>query len=144
MSGDSPPRDSALGPSPAARTERLRPTELAARWLAAIVESSDDAILSKDLEGTITSWNRGAERMFGFTAAEAVGQSIRIIIPDDRLGEEDEVLETIRRGDSIERFETVRRRKDGHRIAISLTVSPVKDESGAIVGASKIARDVSL
>ena len=144
MSGDPPPPDTALDPSPAARTERLRHTELAARWLAAIVESSDDAILSKDLDGTITSWNRGAERMFGFTAAEAVGQSIRIIIPDDRLGEEDEVLDTIRRGDSIERFETVRRRKDGHRIAISLTVSPVKDASGAIVGASKIARDVSL
>jgi PAS domain S-box-containing protein len=122
---------------------RLRDSEFASRWLAAIVESSDDAIVSKNLEGIITSWNRGAERMFGYTAADAVGRSIRLIIPDERHVEESMLLETIRRGGSLENFETVRRRKDGSRLTISLTVSPVRDGSGAIVGASKIARDVT-
>src|SRR5438270_4069130 len=107
---------------------------------AAIIESSDDAILSKDLSGTILSWNHGAERLFGYTAAEAVGQSITLIIPDDRLTEEPAILEKIRRGDRIRSFETVRQRKDGSLVDISLTISPIKDSDGRIVGASKIAR----
>jgi PAS domain S-box-containing protein len=111
--------------------------------LGAIVESSDDAIVSKDLNGVITSWNRAAERMFGYTAAEAIGRPIRIIIPAERQSEEDEVLRRIRRGDSVDHFETIRVRKDGSRIPISLTVSPIRDASGTVIGASKIARDIS-
>jgi PAS domain S-box-containing protein len=111
--------------------------------LASIVRFSDDAIVSKLLDGTITSWNLAAERMFGYSAAEAVGQSIKLIVPRDRWGEEDEVLARLSRGEVIDHFETVRQRKDGSRFEISLTVSPVKDESGRIVGASKIARDIS-
>ena len=110
--------------------------------LAAIVEYSDDAILSKDLNGIIASWNRGAERMFGYSASEVIGQSIAIIIPPDRLHEEEKVLASIRAGVPIE-METVRRRKDGSLIDISLKVSPVKDDQGRISGASKIARDIS-
>jgi PAS domain S-box-containing protein len=117
--------------------------EDAKAWLAAIVESSDDAILSKTLEGIIISWNAGATRLFGFTAAEAIGQPIRILIPDDRQHEEDTILACIRRGERIEHFETVRRRKDGSLAEISLTVSPVRGEQGTIIGASKIARDIS-
>src|SRR5687767_109138 len=111
--------------------------------LAAIISSSDDAIVSKDLDGTIRSWNRAAELLFGYTAAEAVGRSIRIIIPADRQAEEDELLARIGRGESIEHFETIRRRKDGTLIPISLTVSPVRNEFGQVVGISKIARDLS-
>jgi len=121
----------------------LNEFETAVRRLAAIVESSDDAIVSKDLTGTIMSWNRAAERMFGYTAAEALGKSIRIIIPADRQSEEDEVLSRIGRGESIEHFETIRQRKDGTLLPISLTVSPIRDTSGRVVGASKIARDIS-
>lgn len=115
----------------------------AAHRLAAIVESSDDAIVSKDLEGTITSWNRAAERIFGYTAAEAIGQSIRIIIPADRQREGDVVLDLVRRGEQIDHFETIRRRKDGTLLSISLTVSPIRDSGGVITGASKIARDIT-
>ena len=111
--------------------------------LASIVDSSDDAIVSKDLHGIITSWNAAAERMFGYTALEMVGQSIRRIIPDDRQLEEDEVLSRIRRGERVEHYETIRRRKDGTLLPVSLTVSPIKTADGTIVGASKIARDVS-
>src|SRR4051794_15198731 len=111
--------------------------------LAAIVESSDDAIVSKDLNGIITSWNRGATELFGYTAEEAIGQSITIVIPPERLREEDMVLGRIRRGERIEHFDTVRRRKDGTLVPISLTVSPIKDAAGTIVGASKIARNIS-
>lgn len=111
--------------------------------LAAIVESSDDAIVSKTLDGVITSWNPGAERIFGYTAAEAVGRSISLIIPDDRKTEEDEVLARVRRGDRVDHFETIRQTKDGRRIPISLTVSPVRNASGTIVGASKVARDIT-
>jgi PAS domain S-box-containing protein len=111
--------------------------------LAAIVESSDDAIVSKNLDGIITSWNRAAERMFGYTSAEAVGQPILLIIPRDRMSEEDFVLSQIRSGRSLDHFETIRRRKDGTLIDVSLTVSPVRGASGTIVGASKIARDIS-
>jgi PAS domain S-box-containing protein len=112
-------------------------------WLAAIVESSDDAIVSKDLNGIITSWNRGAQELFGYTSEEAVGRSITILIPPERLAEEDMVLGKIRRGERLEHFETVRRRKDGTLVHISLTVSPIRDADGTIVGASKIARNVS-
>src|SRR5437764_8785051 len=111
--------------------------------LAAIVSSSDDAIISKNLDGTIATWNQAAERMFGFTAAEAIGKSIRILIPPDRMAEEDEVLSRIREGQSVEHFETVRQRKDGSSIDISLTVSPIRSATGEVVGASKIARDIT-
>jgi PAS domain S-box-containing protein len=111
--------------------------------LIAIVESSDDAIVSKDLNGVIESWNRGAERVFGYTASEAIGQPITILLPPDRLDEEPGILQRIRRGDRIDHYETVRRRKDGTLIDISLTVSPVRDSTGRIVGASKIARDIT-
>ncbi len=111
--------------------------------LAAIVASSDDAIVSKDLDGVILTWNNGAERIFGYMADEAVGKSIRIIIPADRQAEEDNVLARIRAGLTVDHFETVRRHKDGHAIDVSVTVSPVRNRAGEIVGASKIARDVS-
>ena len=111
--------------------------------IAAIVESSDDAIVSKDLNGFVTSWNRGAERLFGYTEAEMVGEHIRRIIPSDRLSEEDFVLGQVRLGLRVHHFETLRRRKDGTMVEISLSVSPVLDENGTIVGASKIARDIS-
>ena len=115
----------------------------AALRLAAIVESSEDAIVSKDLNGIITSWNQGAERLFGYTAEEAVGRSITILIPPERLSEEDVVLSNIRRGQRVDHFDTVRCRKDGSRMDVSLTVSPIRDKDGTIVGASKIARDIS-
>jgi PAS domain S-box-containing protein len=111
--------------------------------LAAIVESSDDAILSKDLNGVIQTWNRGAERMFGYTADEAIGRNITMIIPEERLPEETEVLTRVRAGLSVEHFETVRKRKDGRPIDISLTVSPIRGAKGEIIGASKIARDIT-
>ena len=111
--------------------------------LASIVENSDDAIVSKNLDGIITSWNRGAERVFGYTAEEAVGQPITIVIPADRQSEERKILTRIRRGERIDHFETVRQRKHGSLIVVSLTVSPVKNAEGKIVGASKIARDIT-
>ena len=111
--------------------------------LAAIVQSSEDAIVSKTLEGIVTSWNTGAERLFGYTAAEAVGQSITLIIPPDRRHEEQMILERLRRGERIEHYETVRRTKQGRLIDISLAISPVRDGTGRIVGASKVARDNS-
>ena len=116
--------------------------EAAAR-LVAIVESSDDAIISKDLNGTIKSWNRAAERLFGYSPEEAVGQSVTLIIPPDRLDEEADILARLRDGQRIEHYETIRRRKDGTLFDISLTISPVIDERGRIVGASKIGRDIS-
>src|ERR1700730_17317513 len=111
--------------------------------LALIVDSSDDAIVSKTLDGIITSWNRAAERIFGYTAAEAIGQRITLIIPPERHAEEGDVLARIGRGEKIEHFETIRRTKDGRRLNISLTVSPVKDARGRIIGASKVARDIT-
>jgi len=111
--------------------------------LAAIVESAEDAIVSKDLDGIIQSWNHGAERIFGYTAEEAIGRPITIVIPDDRLDEEAEVLRRIRAGLAVEHFETVRRRKDGSPIDISLTVSPIRTSTGEVIGASKIARDIT-
>jgi PAS domain S-box-containing protein len=112
-------------------------------FLASIVQSSDDAIVSKNLDGIITSWNKGAERVFGYTAEEAVGQPITIVIPQDRQDEERTILTRIRRGERIEHFETVRQRKHGSLIWVSLTISPVKNAQGKIVGASKIARDIT-
>ncbi len=118
--------------------------ERRARWrLAAIVESSDDAIVSKDLNGIVQSWNRAAEHLFGYTAAEMIGQSIRRIIPAERQAEEDFVLANIRSGQRVDHFDTERVRKDGTLVPVSLTVSPVRDDEGRIVGASKIARDIS-
>jgi PAS domain S-box-containing protein len=111
--------------------------------LAAIVESSDDAIISKDLNGIITTWNVGAERIFGYAAREVVGQAVTILAAPDRVDEAAGILERIRRGELVDHFETVRRRKDGTLLDISLTVSPIIDESGNVVGASKIARDIS-
>jgi PAS domain S-box-containing protein len=115
----------------------------ASRQLAAIVESSDDAIISKDLNGIITSWNRAAEQLFGYTAEEAVGKFITLLIPPDRHNEEPIILERIRRGERIDHYETVRQRKDGSLLDISLTVSPIRDDLGNIIGASKIARDIT-
>ena len=123
-------------------TERKQ-AERATGLLAAIVDCSDDAIVSKSLDGVITSWNSGAERMFGYTAGEAVGRHITLIIPQDRRNEETGILERLRRGERIEHFETVRVRKDGTPLDISLTISPVRDAADRIVGASKIARDVT-
>jgi PAS domain S-box-containing protein len=121
----------------------LREAELQSRFLASIVESSDDIIVSKNLDGIITSWNRCAERTFGYSAGEAIGQPITIVIPDDRQSEEREILTRIRRGERIDHFETVRRRRDGSLVNVSLTVSPIKDRAGRIVGASKVARDIT-
>ena len=121
----------------------LRESEQRLRWLASIVESSDDAIISKNLDGIITSWNRGAERIFGYTAEEAIGQPITIVIPQDRQDEERTILTRIRRGERIDHFETIRQRKHGSLIVVSLTVSPVKNAEGKIVGASKNARDIT-
>lgn len=115
----------------------------AARHFAALVESSDDAIVSKDLNGIVLTWNRSAERIFGYSATEMVGQSIRRLIPADRQQEEDEVLARIRRGDRVGHYETIRHRKDGSQLPISLTVSSIRDSAGTIVGASKIARDIT-
>lgn len=115
----------------------------ASTLLSAIVDSSDDAIISKNLDGIIMSWNKSAERLFGYTSAEAIGRSIMLIIPPERAEEEPKIIERLKRGERVEHFETVRVRKDGTRLNISLTISPVKDATGRIVGASKIARDIS-
>ncbi|HEV2664937.1 MAG TPA: PAS domain S-box protein, partial [Blastocatellia bacterium] len=117
--------------------------EFARAYLAAIIESSDDAIVSKALDGTITSWNKGAERMFGYSAEEAVGKSILLIIPPELTPDEDEILKKLCKGEKIDHFETERVRKDGSRIQISVTISPIRNASGEIVGASKIARDIT-
>lgn len=111
---------------------RHRETQESNAWLVAIVENSNDAIVSKTLDGIVTSWNRGAERLFGFSADEIVGRPITMIIPDDRLTEEVEILSQIRKGERIEHFETIRRAKDGELMDVSVTVSPVRDEAGAI------------
>jgi PAS domain S-box-containing protein len=114
-----------------------------ARLLSAIVDSSDDAIVSKDLNGTITSWNKSAERLFGYTAEEIVGRSVTLLIPSDRQDEEPRIIERLKAGERVDHFETLRRRKDGTLLDISLTISPVRDENGKIIGASKIARDIT-
>ena len=120
------------------------PTPMALRHLAKVIESSNDAIVSKDLDGTIRSWNGAAERMFGYSSDEAVGRSIRIIIPADRQSEEDQILGKIRNGEAVSNFDTLRQRKDGTLVSISLTVSPVYDDTGTVIGASKIARDITF
>ena len=134
-----------IGASKVARdiTSRRRAYEERER-LASIIDSSDDAIVSKTLNGVITSWNRGAEQMFGYNAAEAIGQHIKLIIPPELHAEEDDVLAHLRRGEKVDHYETVRQTKDGRKIDISLTVSPIKDAHGHIIGASKVARDITL
>ena len=143
----SPIMDSAgkiIGASKIARdiSGQLRAVEKQA-ILAAIVDTSDDTILSKTLEGVITSWNRAAEKMFGYSEQEALGQHISLIIPQERLSEESYIIGEIRKGNKVDHFETFRRRKDGRLIPISLSVSPVIDDTGKVIGASKIARDIS-
>lgn len=143
----SPVRDSAgrvVGASKVARkiTERKN-AERSTALLAAIVDSSDDAIVSKTLDGIITSWNRSAERMFGYTADEAIGKHVTLIIPRDRWDEEADIIDRLRHGGRVDHFQTVRRRKDGSLVDVSLTISPVKDNSGHIIGASKVARDIT-
>jgi PAS domain S-box-containing protein len=123
-------------------TERKRSEQFEKR-LAAIVTSSEDAIVSKDLDGIIRTWNRGAERLFGYTAEDIIGKSVTLLIPVDRHDEECHILSRIRRGECVDHYETVRQRKDGSLVEISLTVSPIKDAEGRIVGASKIARDIT-
>jgi PAS domain S-box-containing protein len=140
-----------------ANVERLRQLDEACRdsdnrlqaqrderhWLASIVDSSDDAIISKDLNGVMMSWNKGAEHTFGYTAEEVIGKPVTILIPPDRQDEEPRILARIRAGEKIDHYETVRQRKDGRLIEISLCVSPVRNELGTIIGASKIARDIT-
>ncbi len=121
----------------------LQSPELATYWLSSIIESADDAIISKSLDGIIMSWNRGAERIFGYTADEIIGKSVTILIPPDHIDEEPSILARIKAGERIEHYETVRARKDGSLVEISLTVSPIKTGGGTIIGASKIARDIS-
>jgi PAS domain S-box-containing protein len=123
-------------------TERKR-VERAALLLGEIVNSSDDAIISKDLNGVITSWNLGAERLFGYTPEEVIGQNVTILIPADRLDEETEILSRLKRGEAVNHFETLRRRKDGMLLDISLRISPVTDGQGKVIGVSKIARDIT-
>jgi PAS domain S-box-containing protein len=123
----------------AERDKRGRASSL----LAAIVDSSDDAIISKTLDGVITSWNKGAERLFGYTSQEAIGRHITLIVPEDRRTEEARILERLKHGERIDHFETLRQSKDGRLLALSLTISPVKDDAGRVVGASKVARDIT-
>ena len=122
--------------------ERTR-VEAQAR-LAAIIESSDDAIVSKTLDGIIKTWNKGAERIFGWTAEEVIDKPITILIPHDRLDEEPEILLRLRRGERVDHFETIRQTKDGTLINVSVTISPVRDADGRIIGVSKVARDITL
>jgi len=122
--------------------ERMK-VEQAREHLAAVVESSDDAIVSKTLKGTITAWNHGAEKLFGYSTTEAVGKSMLMLMPQERANEETDILARIGRGESVEHFETVRLRKDGKRIDVSVTISPIRDNNGAIIGASKVARDIT-
>jgi two-component system, cell cycle sensor histidine kinase and response regulator CckA len=125
------------------KIQERKAAEQASALLSAIVDSSDDAIISKNLNGVITSWNKSAERLFGYTADEAIGKSVTMLIPADRLDEEPKILEQLKRGERVDHFETIRMRKDGSLLDISLTISPVKDANGRIIGASKIARDIS-
>jgi PAS domain S-box-containing protein len=137
-------RGEIIGASKIARdTTETKRAERGSRLFSAIVDSSDDAIISKDLNGIITSWNNGAERLFGYTAAETIGKSITMLIPEERLDEEPKILERLRRGERVDHFETIRRKKDGALVEISLTISPVRNADGTIIGASKIARDIT-
>src|ERR1700737_1134907 len=116
---------------------------IARSLLAAIVESSDDAIFSKTLDGIVLSWNSGAERLYGYSALEMIGQSIRTLVPADSSQEWEEIMHRLAEGQRLEHFETVRSRKDGRRIDVSITVSPLRDTSGKIIGASTFARDIT-
>src|SRR5581483_7729575 len=116
--------------------------ELKAAWLASIVESSDDAIISKNVDGRITSWNPAAQRLYGYEEAEIIGKSIMTIVPPELHAEELDILARLRRGEHIEHFDTVRLNKEGRRVDVSITISPIRDNEGMIVGASKICRDV--
>ncbi len=133
-----------IGASKVARDiSSIRNAERASAYLGAIIESSDDAIIAKDLNGFITSWNKSAERIFGYTEQEVVGRHITILIPAERLAEEDKILTTLKKGNRIDHFETWRRHKDGHLVPVSLTVSPIRNAAGEVVGASKVSRDIS-
>src|SRR5215216_2971060 len=141
-----PKKRPATGPSDSKVTNQLtnlKSPELAPYWLAALIESADDAIISKTLEGIITSWNKGAQRIFGYTTDEVIGKPVTILIPKDHEDEEPAILARLRAGERIEHYETIRVRKDGTQIDISLTVSPIVGPNGQIVGASKIARDIT-
>jgi PAS domain S-box-containing protein len=140
---DPPKQPNDVSEAARAEPERRRREKEAESMLSSIVQSSDDAIVSKDLEGIVKSWNEGAERLFGYSADEVIGRHISIIIPEARRSEEDDILSRIRRGERVDHFETIRRRKDGSLIDISLTVSPVRNADGEIIGASKIARDIT-
>src|SRR5262249_11904429 len=124
-------------------TGPFRSEEDRAAWVAAIVDSSDDAIVSKTLDGLIMSWNRAAERIFGWTDAEVIGRPITILIPPERLHEEEDILARVRQGEKLDHFDTERIRKDGTRFEISLTVSPIRNAKGEIIGASKVVRDIT-
>jgi two-component system, LuxR family, sensor kinase FixL len=126
-----------------AKLGRVFPKAAAADILAAIIESSDDAIIAKDLQGTILAWNRGAERMYGYTAGEIIGRPISLLIPPNQPNELVEIMERLARGERVEHYETVRVTKDGRRLDVSLSISPVRDAAGAVVGASTIARDIT-
>src|SRR5215204_4254592 len=136
---DKPPDDR----STKNQTTSLQSPELAPYWLTALIESADDAIISKTLEGVITSWNKGAERIFGYTPDEVIGKPVTILIPEGHLDEEPTILAQLRAGERIEHYETVRITKDGRLVDISLTVSPIIGPGGKIIGASKIARDIT-
>src|SRR5215217_4775994 len=141
-----PKKRPATGPSDSKVTNQLtnlKSPELAPYWLSALIDSADDAIISKTLDGIITSWNNGAQRIFGYTADEVIGKPVTILIPKDHEDEEPTILARLRAGKRIEHYETIRVRKDGKLLDISLTVSPIKGPNGEIVGASKIARDIT-
>ncbi len=124
-----------IGASKVARDiTHIKQAQSISAHLAAIIESSDDAIISKDLNGVITSWNKSAERIFGYSAADIIGRHVTTIIPSDRLNEEEKILTTLQTGNRVDHFETIRRHKDGHLIPVSLTVSPIRDGQGRIVG----------
>ncbi len=143
ISGSTAAPVATLAPSAPQIAPRPTPTQAVSGLLAAIVDSSDDAIISKRLDSIITSWNGAAERLFGYTASEAVGAHISMIIPPDRLHEEADIIDKVTRGERIEHFDTVRMRKDGTMVNLSITISPVRDADGNIIGASKIARDIT-
>src|SRR3954452_23940920 len=124
-----------------ARPARSTDEELA--YLAAVVDTSSDAIISKGLDGTITSWNASATRIFGYRPEEIIGQNIRLLIPADLQAEEDEILSQLRMGGYIEHYETVRLGKDGRRLDVSLSISPIKNQAGEVIGAAKIVRDIT-
>jgi PAS domain S-box-containing protein len=143
MTTESPLGGTADSDSPHSSENSLLSSELAPFWLSALVDSADDAIISKTLDGIITSWNKGAERIFGYTASESVGKPVTILIPEDHLDEEPEILNRLRNGERIDHYETVRITKDGRLINVSLTVSPIRNPEGKIIGASKVARDIT-